>query len=121
MKTYLSTREYAQASGFSVQQVTQMLRRGEINGEKSSGRWRIPSDQVPADPLPGAAPMAVAERPARPPHYTVDEFAAMTYLTPWGVVDWLKTGRLQRVVDADGNWTVDAGCLEHPDIKRLLR
>ena len=111
-KTYHTTQEYARAAGLSIRQVTRMLRSGRISGEKVDKRWQIPVN--------GDKPASLEEAPAAA-HFTVDEFAAMTYLTPWGVVDWLKTGRLKRVVDADGNWTVDAGCLEHPDIKRLLR
>jgi excisionase family DNA binding protein len=116
VKTFLSTREYAQTCGLTVQKVTQMLRAGQIAGEKLGNRWRIPADQVPAQTAAPETPESSAR-----PHYTVDEFAAMTYLTPWGVVDWLKTGRLKRVVDAEGNWAVDAACLDHPDVRRILR
>ena len=121
VKTFLSTREYAEARGLSVQQVTQMLRGGQIAGEKVGGRWRIASDRLSAGLAPEPMPTSNGTDPPGSPYFTVDEFAAMTYLTPWGVVDWLKTGRLQRVLDADGNWVVDAGCLENPDVRRILR
>jgi hypothetical protein len=53
--------------------------------------------------------------------YSVSEFSAMTYLTDFGVTDWLRKGRLHGVKDKTGAWQVDASNLELPIIKRLLR
>ncbi len=53
--------------------------------------------------------------------YSVAEFSAMTYLTDFGVLDWLKKGRLKGIRNEDGEWRVDAVSLELPNLKRLLR
>ena len=53
--------------------------------------------------------------------YSVSEFSAMTYLTDFGVMDWLKKGRLRGIRDENGDWRVDSSNLELPNIKRLLR
>ena len=45
----------------------------------------------------------------------------MTYLTEFGVRDWLKKGLLKGTRSEDGEWYVDAASLENPNIKRLLR
>jgi hypothetical protein len=53
--------------------------------------------------------------------YSVSEFSAMTYLTDFGVMDWLKKGRLKGMQDETGEWRIDAANLEITNIKRLLR
>ncbi len=53
--------------------------------------------------------------------YTVAEFVDMTYLTEFGVKEWLKQGRLTGQQAAGGEWTIDAANLELPDVKRLVR
>ncbi len=53
--------------------------------------------------------------------YTVAEFAGMTYLTEFGVKEWLKQGRLNGQQVAGGDWQVDAASLELPGVKRLVR
>jgi hypothetical protein len=45
----------------------------------------------------------------------------MTYLTEYGVRLWLKQGRLDGAVDAQGNLRVNATSLEKPLVKRLVR
>ena len=53
--------------------------------------------------------------------YTVAEFAGMTYLTEFGVKEWLKQGRLTGQQAAGGEWQIDAANLELPDVKRMVR
>jgi hypothetical protein len=70
---------------------------------------------------------AVAEKkvPAQPvkaaKFFSVAEFSAMTYLTEYGVMQWLKEGRLTGQQDEKGAWQVDAANLEVPDVKRFVR
>jgi hypothetical protein len=45
----------------------------------------------------------------------------MTFLTPFGVTDWLQRGRLTGHRDDDGKWRVDARNLESGRMRRLLR
>jgi hypothetical protein len=63
----------------------------------------------------------VAVKPAEKKTYSVAEFSAMTYLTDFGVMDWIKKGRLKGLQDEAGEWRIDAANLEVADIKRLLR
>jgi hypothetical protein len=53
--------------------------------------------------------------------FSVAEFSAMTYLTEYGVMEWLKQGRLKGQQDEKGSWQVDAANLEVADVKRLVR
>ena len=53
--------------------------------------------------------------------FSVIEFANMTYLTEFGVMEWLKQGRLSGQQVAGGEWKVAAANLETPDVKRLVR
>lgn len=53
--------------------------------------------------------------------YTVAEFAGMTYLTEFGVKEWLKQGRLTGQQFTGGEWKIAAANLEAPDVKRLVR
>ena len=83
----------------------------------------IPADQVECvttDPAE-AAPRGPADSPAAGRGYSVSEFSDMTYLTPFGVTEWLKKGILSGSQDEDGNWSVDAANLESDRIKRLRR
>ena len=56
-----------------------------------------------------------------PKTYSVAEFAALTYLTEFGVQQWLKQGRISGRQVSGGEWQVDAANLEVPDVKRLVR
>lgn len=53
--------------------------------------------------------------------YSVAEFSRMTYLTDFGVVDFLKKGRLKGVRDQAGHWRVFADNLKNPSIRHLIR
>lgn len=53
--------------------------------------------------------------------YTIGEFSALTYLTDFGVREFLKNGRLKGAIDSSGNWQVAAENLMDPLIKHLVR
>ena len=53
--------------------------------------------------------------------FSIAEFADMTYLTEYGVMQWLKQGKLKGQQNEKGDWQVDASNLEVPNVKRLLR
>jgi excisionase family DNA binding protein len=128
----LTTREFAQKAGVSAGTVSKWLRQGTINGEKTSGKWLISATELskiaqrPENPSSASkqAPQLHAGSPkagAESTSYSIQEFSDMTYLTPWGVQQWLKDGRLKKTVDAGGQLRVDGSNLDNPDIKRLLR
>ena len=52
---------------------------------------------------------------------SVAEFVNMTYLTEYGVMQWLKQGLLKGQQNDTGDWQIDASNLEVPNVKRLLR
>jgi hypothetical protein len=132
-KQLLTSKEFAERSGLSVAKVTQLLREGGLQGEKRGGKWMIPAGELgkapsagaPAAPPPPGQPQAPAPRGASPASgvksYSMAEFSAMTYLTEFGVRDWLKKGRLQGFQSDDGEWRIDAASLEAPHIKHLVR
>ena len=49
------------------------------------------------------------------------EFVAMTYLTEFGVREWLRKGLITGQQGADGEWEIDAANLEATHVKRLVR
>ena len=96
--------------------------------DKAAGAAARPAP--PVDPLPAATSAEPASKPAAvpalipPPEektYTVAEFAAMTYFTETGVVEWLRAGRLKGRQDAGGKWIVFESSLQAPYISRLVR
>ena len=111
----LSTKEFSSLSGISVSSVTKMLREGKLKGEKFAGKWMIPANQLPSENMEGG------EKPGSEKTYAVEEFAAMTYLTVYGVEQWLKKGLLMGEIDSDGNWRVNEENLNIPNVKRLAR
>lgn len=117
---FITPKQYARATGLSVGKVTQMLRDGQLDGEKVGNRWRIPANALAETPQP-PAPTTPSTDTAPSRRFTVQAFAEMTYLTAQGVEKWLKEGRLVGGQDAAGQWFVDAASLERPDVRRLLR
>ena len=138
---FLTTGEFASKAGIPTSSVTKLIREGKIRAEKKSGKWMISPDQLKTKAVqdsikPGksARKKATANKPAptqkdKPAKakttagkmYTVAEFASMTYLTEFGVKEWLKEGRLTGQQAAGGEWQIDAANLELPDVKRLVR
>ena len=53
--------------------------------------------------------------------YSVDEFSKMTFLTPFGVKEWLRKGILRGSQTSSGDWRVDGSSLNLDPVKRLLR
>ncbi|MCF8078315.1 MAG: helix-turn-helix domain-containing protein [Desulfobacterales bacterium] len=139
-KTKLTTGEFADRTGLSASTVSQYIRDGKINGEKESGRWMIPEsevgrfkkDQAGGDEpktSPAAAEAApVGKKPEKKSAsaaggkaYTVEEFSRLTFLTPSGVLKYLKEGILTGTLGADGQWQVAADNLQSERIRHLIR
>ena len=135
-KQLLTSKEFANRSGLPVSKITKLLRDGSLKGQKKGGKWMISASELDAFQTPQAsaaqpspppktkttgatAPSAPAARSAQ--GYTVAEFSALTYLTEFGVRDWLKKGRLKGDQTKNGEWRIDAANLEASHIKRLVR
>jgi len=139
---FLTTKEFASRTGISSSSVTRLIKDGKLKAEKKSGKWLIDPGQLNAKAVkalnrpakPAAAKKAAAKKPAPPKKdkalqkkqagaktYTLAEFVAMTYLTEFGVKEWLKQGRLTGRQGAGGQWEIDAANLDRPDVKRLVR
>lgn len=54
-------------------------------------------------------------------YYSISEFCDMTYLTEFGITDWLKKGFLIGERESDGQWRVNADSLELSRMRRLIR
>jgi hypothetical protein len=139
-KTKLTTGDFADRTGLSAATVSQYIRDGKINGKKESGRWMIPEsevgrfkkDQAGGDP-PAASPAAAEAAPvekkpekktapaAGAKAYTVEEFSQLTFLTPSGVLKYLKEGILAGAPGADGKWQIAAENLQNDRIRHLIR
>ena len=79
-----------------------------------------PAKKVPKEPK--KAPAEPKKTPAQKKKtYSVAEFSEMTYLTPKGVNEWLKQGKLKGEKDEKDNWLVDAASLQLPFMKKLIR
>ena len=143
-----TTGEFSSLTGIPAPTISKMIRSGEIKAKKISGKWMISESQlevksvrkagaqrceVPASkkvPPPKRPQKAKEETPRRSPPkpspaqstvYTVEEFSQMTYLTPFGVIEYLKKGRIKGRQDDQGNWVVDAVSLQEPGLKHLIR
>lgn len=133
-KDFLTTQQFAQQAGMSASTVSKWLRSGKINGEKQSGKWMIPADELgriasaSKSKTTPAQPPAAAKADSKPvgvkssgQSYSLEEFSALTYLTPFGVEKWLKQGRLKGSRDSSGQWRIDKSNLEIDDVRRLVR
>jgi hypothetical protein len=147
---FLTTDKFAKKAGIPTSSVTKLIRDGKIKAEKKSGKWAIAPDQLKAKavtdlsqpgkkaaakkaakpapkkaaakkPAPTKKDQPAKTKPAAGKTYTVAEFAGMTYLTEFGVIEWLKQGRLAGQQVAGGDWEIDAANLETSDVKRLVR
>lgn len=134
-KEVLTTQQFADSAGVSKNTVSKWLREGKIEGRKWGGKWTVPADELHKVASPRTSLTEKIQAPAarienKPStatgsqsngSYTVDEFSAMTYLTPFGVQLWLKQGRLKGSRDDKGQWRIDGSNLMNGDIRRLLR
>ena len=128
----LSTQEFAKKAGVSAATVSKWLRNGTISGIKKGGKWAVAASELvkvssPGNPAPPAQKVATQpdpvpqEKKAKNKSFSIQEFSEMTYLTEFGVRQWLKEGRLDNTADKQGNVRVDAANLDKPDVKRLVR
>jgi len=145
----MTTSEFASETGIASAKVSKMIRDGKIKAEKISGKWMIsPSELNVArnlskntKPVPkkktskaGSKTAVPAKKPAPPikartvkekrpaaKAIPLTEFVNLTYLTAFGVKEWLKAGRLTGRQNESGEWLIDAANLEVSDIKRLVR
>lgn len=126
----LTTGEFSQKTGIAVSTITRMLRQGQINGEKHSGKWAIYESELQNKTVvtkkdrgkSSACLGPIFDAPlSDEPSYDVETFVQMTYLTEKGVRQWLKTGRLSGSTDAGGKVRVDAANLDRPDLRHLVR
>ena len=140
----MTTAEFARKSGIPTAKVSELIRAGKIKAEKVSGRWQIAESQLKVEAVSqygksapvkkksatskaaskpskakAAAPKVTAD--SKQKSYSVTEFAAMTYLTEKGVMEWLKTGRLKGQQESGGEWSIGAENLQVADIFRLVR
>lgn len=128
----LTSAEFSKITGISVSKINQMLRKGQLHGEKRSGKWAIPKEELHRATIAShkRAPQASAGSSSTPStqgpkpsgkRYDVETFARMTYLTENGVRQWLRTGRLSGGVGEDGEPFVNAANLERSDLQHLIR
>lgn len=83
-----------------------------------------PQAKKPAPPTaksPAAEKKTAPEPPEARKFFSVAEFTNMTYLTEYGVMQWLKQGLLKGRQNDKGDWQIDALNLEVPNVKRLVR
>lgn len=132
----LSTQTFAKKAGVSAGTVSKWLRSGKIKGMKQSGKWMIDAGELNAiggdqflDPKKQSSGKKAAAKPkAATPKakfsgktFTVEEFNAMTYLTEFGILKWVKQGKLSSTRDESGQLRIDASNLEKASIKHLIR
>lgn len=131
----LTSQEFAKQAGVSTSTVSKWLRSGKIKGSKEGGKWMISASQLslaaasdetadqtaPAVITTAKKEMAAPVKKESKSSFSVDEFSALTYLTPFGVERFLREGRLTGLKSDTGQWQVDGSNLEKPDIQHLLR
>jgi excisionase family DNA binding protein len=125
----LTTADFSKQTGMAVSTITKMLRQGKITGEKRGGKWAIYASELQnpiitrgkhteASISPVPASSASSDTPTT---YNVETFARMTYLTEYGVRQWLRIGRLKGATVEGGEMLVDAVNLKRPELQHLLR
>lgn len=80
-----------------------------------------PATQTPGQRSGAGAGSSPSYSAGRSRSYTVAEFSSLTYLTEYGVVKFLKDGRLKGVKDNNGQWRLSADNLASPAIRHLIR
>ena len=132
----LSTHEFAKKAGVSPGTISRWLRSGKLKGKKQSGKWMIEAGELNAvagnkshekkeksSVKKAAAKPEASEPKARSYGKTlsVEQFSAMTYLTEFGVLKWVKQGKLSSTRDGSGQPRIDASNLDNPSMKHLIR
>lgn len=121
----LTTRQYAELAGVSTTTISKWIRSGKLEAEKIGNKWMLAAGQLESEKAASPNAPSPQSKPSQAPcgntSYTVAEFSAMTYLTEFGVTQWLKQGRLTGTRDETGQWRVEAANLEKSDVQRLLR
>jgi hypothetical protein len=122
----LSTKAFSKRSGIPTSTLQKWLRNGKLTGTKKNRRWYIPESELALTSTPPNTPQNSTPKPeqkAGTPHrtYSVPEFSALTYLTEFGVRNFLKSGRLLGEQAEDGSWKVKAESLDLPDLRHLIR
>jgi hypothetical protein len=146
-KNQLSTSDFASKAGMSASKVSRLIRDGKIKAKKISGKWMIHPRELknkevqkaskatkPHPPRKAVKPSpkksASADAKLSPSKkgkaggsktYSVREFVDMTFLTEYGVLDWLRKGRLTGKQNDAGEWLVDASNLDMPAFERFVR
>lgn len=118
-KKVFSTKEFSSLTGMPVSSITKLLRERKLEGKKASGKWIIFENQLQSKCIQEMLKDDNSTRIKKT--YSVNEFAEMTYLTAFGVKQWLKKGLLIVKINTEGVWQVDAESLEIPNVKRLVR
>jgi excisionase family DNA binding protein len=135
-KDLLTAQQYAKHAGVSTSTVSKWIRSGKLKAEKVQNKWMISADQL-GSAGSSSSPKKQSKTAAsiksesiqgesnatkgNTKHYSVAEFSAMTYLTEFGVIQWLKQGRLKGSRDSAGEWQIETANLTNADIQRLLR
>jgi len=118
-KKLFSTKEFSSLTGMPVSLITKLLRERKLEGTKASGKWIIFENQLQSKCIQEMLKDDNSTKIKKT--YSVNEFAEITYLTAFGVKQWLKKGLLIVKINTEGVWQVDAESLEIPNVKRLIR
>jgi excisionase family DNA binding protein len=94
---------------------------GKID-RKAAKKDKAPGPGIPTDRSAVADTKATSGTSAdNAKTYSVTEFSGLTYLTEYGVLDFLKKGRLQGFRDEKGQLRLAADNLRNPGMRHLLR
>jgi hypothetical protein len=110
----------------AIQAILKPSRKGA--GPGKIDRMAAKEDKAKGSGIPTATFSAAAGTKASfgtsadgPRTYSVTEFSGLTYLTEYGVLEFLKKGRLQGVKDEKGQWRLGADNLQNPGMRYLIR
>ncbi len=129
----LTTKEFSLQTGLPVSIITKMLREGKIEGTKRSGKWMISKDQIKSESVKELTQKPSSKTQDKKPEkekaiskrslvdFSLEEFCQKTYLTEYGVLTWIKCGKLKGYQNKQGQWRVEAESFDLPNLKHLLR
>lgn len=110
----------------AIQAILKPARKGAAPGKID--RMAEKKDKAQGSGVPGGRFSAAADTKASlgtstdgAQTYSVTEFSGLTYLTEYGVLEFLKKGRLQGVKDEKGQWRLGADNLRNPGMHHLIR